>query len=440
MSEQRPKIGILCGGGPAPGINSVISAVTIEAVNSGWEVVGILDGFLHLIDGTTDRVLPLGITDVSRIQSHGGSILYTSRANPTVRDENTSDPEWRMHNCVKALEALGLSMLVTIGGDDTAFSAQKVAEAAGGRIRVAHVPKTIDDDLPLPGGIPTFGYETARAVGVGLVSNLMTDAMTTRRWFFVLAMGRSAGHLAVGIGKAAGATLTVIAEEFDRGRPIRLGHLVDLVEAAMLKRLAHGRPFGVAIFSEGLALRLSEEELRTTMPDLEVDEHGHIRLGELDLDGVLAGMVKARFKARGDKVTIVGKNIGYELRCAPPIPFDIEYTRDLGYGAVEYLRRLTEQDSRERGGMITRQDDHLIALPFGSFTDPQTGRTRIREVNVDSGSYRVATEYMIRLEREDLEDQSKLAPIAAAAKLTPAGFTRRYGYLVGMGPDASTAS
>ncbi len=438
MSEQQPRIGILCGGGPAPGINSVIAAVTIEAINSGWAPLGIRDGFLHLINGLADEVRPLSIPDVSRIHAQGGSILFTSRANPTVRDEGAGDPEWRMHNCVKTLDGLGIEMLVTIGGDDTAFSAQKIAEAAGGRIHVAHVPKTIDDDLPLPGGVPTFGFETARAVGVQLVNNLMTDAMTTRRWFFVLAMGRSAGHLAVGIGKAAGATLTVIAEEFGKDRPIRLDHLVDLVEAAMLKRMAHGRPFGVAVFSEGLALRLSEKDLQKTLPDVEVDEHGHIRLGELDLDRVLADMVKQRFRARNEKVTVVGKNIGYELRCAPPIPFDIEYTRDLGYGAVDYLRGLRETRSDELGAMITRQDDHLVPLPFGSFTDPKTGRTQIREVNVDSGSYRVATEYMIRLERDDLEDPTRLNPIAHAAGLTPEEFTTRYGYLVGAGKEPRT--
>src|SRR5919108_4914157 len=196
MAEPRRKIGILCGGGPAPGINSVIAAATIEAVNTGWEVVGILDGFSHLIKGETNHVNPLGITDVSRIHVQGGSVLFTSRANPTVRDEDAEDPDWRMTNTLRALQELGIDALVTIGGDDTAFSASKVAEAAGGSIRVAHVPKTIDDDLPLPGGIPTFGFETARAGGVELVNSLMTDAMTTRRWFFVVAMGRSAGHLA----------------------------------------------------------------------------------------------------------------------------------------------------------------------------------------------------------------------------------------------------
>src|SRR6266508_5654727 len=318
MVDGRHRLGILCGGGPAPGINSVISAATIEAINSGWDVIGIRDGFSHLILGSTDQVQRLTITDVSRIHVLGGSLLFTSRANPTVRDEGAADPEWRMHNCVKALSELGVDALVTIGGDDTAFSASKVAEAAGGSIKVSHVPKTIDNDLPLPRGISTFGFQTARHVGVELVNNLMTDAMTTKRWFFVLAMGRSAGHLAVGIGKAAGATLTVIAEEFPSDQPIRLQRLADLVEAAMLKRIAHGRPFGVAIFSEGIGVRLVPEDLQATLHNGEQD---HLRQGELNLDGVLADLGKARFRARGHSVTVVGKNIGYELRCAPPIPF-----------------------------------------------------------------------------------------------------------------------
>jgi 6-phosphofructokinase len=430
---DRPRLGILCGGGPAPGINSVISAATIEACNSGWEVVGILDGFSHLIEGSVDQVQPLTITDVSRIHAQGGSILFTSRANPTVRDDDAEDPSWRMTNTLKALEALGVDLLVTIGGDDTAYSAQAVAEAAAGRIRVAHVPKTIDNDLPLPGGIPTFGFETARSVGVELVTNLMTDAMTTRRWFFVTAMGRTAGHLAVGIGKAASATLTVIPEEFPAEQPIRLAHLVDLIEAAMLKREAHGRPFGVVILAEGIALRLAEEDLKQALPDIEIDEHGHIRLGELDLDGVLADMAKRRFKERGRKVTITAKNIGYELRCATPIPFDVEYTRNLGYGAVDYLRRLRDEGSREPGAMITFQEGQLVPMPFGSFTDPETGRTRVRQVNIESGSYRVATEYMIRLEPEDLDDPARLEPIARAGGMDPAAFRERYGYLVGRG-------
>ncbi|MGO9670794.1 MAG: hypothetical protein ACLPS1_19860, partial [Streptosporangiaceae bacterium] len=140
--------------------------------------------------------------------------------------------------------------------------------------------------------------------------------------------------------------------------------------------------------------------------------------------------VKDRFKERGRSVTVEGKNIGYELRCAPPIPFDIEYTRDLGYGAVDYLKQVLE--GGEPGGMITIQEGHMVALPFGSFSDPETGRVRIRLVNVESSSYRVAREYMIRLDREDLEDLEdlgRLRPIAAASGLTPGAFRDRYGYL-----------
>jgi ATP-dependent phosphofructokinase / diphosphate-dependent phosphofructokinase len=421
-------MGILCGGGPAPGMNSVISAATIEARNSGWDVVGILDGFQHLIDGRIEETRPLSITDVSRIHVLGGSIIRTSRANPTVRDPNADDPDWRLHACLESLQKLGIDALVTIGGDDTAFSASRLAAAAGGGLYVAHVPKTIDNDLPLPGGTPTFGFETARSVGVELVNNLMTDAITTQRWYLVVAMGRSAGHLALGIGKSAGATLTMIGEEFPPKEPIRLSRLVDVLETSMLKRIALGRPFGVAILAEGIGLRLPQDELLEAMPEVELDEHGHIRLATLELDRLLAKQVKERFKERGQNITVEGKNIGYELRCAPPIPFDIEYTRDLGYSAVDFLKQALKGGGT--GCMITIQDGHMVPLPFGSFNHPETGRVRIREVNVESSSYRVAREYMIRLDRDDLEDPEKLRPIAAAAGLTPSAFRERYGYLV----------
>jgi 6-phosphofructokinase 1 len=221
----------------------------------------------------------------------------------------------------------------------------------------------------------------------------------------------------------------VIAEEFPGDGPIRLSRLVDVLETSMLKRIAHGRPFGVAVLAEGIGLRLPQDELGLAMPEVERDEHGHVRLAELELDRLLANQVKDRFKQRGEKITVEGKNIGYELRCAPPIPFDIEYTRDLGYGAVEYLKRALAGD--EPGAMITIQEGHMVPLPFGSFSDPESGRVRIRLVDIESSSYRVAREYMIRLDREDFEDPERLHRIAAAARLTPGAFRDRYGYLAG---------
>ena len=150
----------------------------------------------------------------------------------------------------------------------------------------------------------------------------------------------------------------------------------------------------------------------------------------MHLHRVLAEVVTKRLKERGQKTSIVAKNIGYELRCAPPIPFDIAYTRDLGFGAVEYLRQHADSGSDEPGAMITIQEDHMVPLPFDALTDPATGKTRVRQVDLSSNSYRVAKEYMIRLEREDLDDPGKLAPIAAAANVTPDEFRERFGYLV----------
>ncbi|MCX7642612.1 MAG: diphosphate--fructose-6-phosphate 1-phosphotransferase [Armatimonadetes bacterium] len=419
------RLGILVGGGPAPGINSVISAVTIEAINSGLEVIGIYDGFEHLMKGRTDMVRQLAISDVSRIHFDGGSILRTSRANPTRKEEDLS-------NTVKALQELGIHYLVTIGGDDTAFSASEVVKAAGGSIRVAHVPKTIDNDLPLPGGMPTFGFETARHVGTELVRNLMEDSRTTNRWYFVVAMGRKAGHLALGIGKAAGATITVIGEEFPKER-ITLDEVCDVLEGAILKRRVLGRKDGVAVIAEGIGEKLDPEEL-AKIPGVEVerDPHGHIRLGEIPLATILKREIQRRFKERGERMTIVDVTLGYELRCAPPIPFDIDYTRTLGYGAVKFLLSEPKDDKVKQGGMVCLVGGRLEILPFDELRDPVTGRTKVRLVDINSEHYRVAREYMIRLEREDLENPEMLAKLAEAAKMTPEEFKKKFAHVVGL--------
>src|SRR5262245_44282138 len=183
------KLALLVGGGPAPGINGVISAVTIEAINHGVEVLGIYDGFKWLVRSDIAHCRPLTISDVKGVQLTGGSILGTSRTNPTKSETD-------MASVLDALLRLGVRQLVTIGGDDTAYSASKLYARAAGAVRVAHVPKTIDNDLLLPGSAPTFGFETARHVGVGIVRNLAADARTTSRWYVIVSMGRAAGHLA----------------------------------------------------------------------------------------------------------------------------------------------------------------------------------------------------------------------------------------------------
>ena len=252
-SQAGDRVGIIVGGGPAPGINGAIGAVTLEAGNRGHQVVGIYDGFSHLMEGKTERTKILDHDDVSRIHFAGGSILNTSRANPTKKAKD-------MEQVVAALNTLAVKYLVTIGGDDTMYAASQVAKFSAGRIRVCHVPKTIDNDLPLPGEMPTFGYETARQHGFEIVHNLMEDSRTTHRWYFVVVMGRTAGHLALGVGKAAGATLSVIPEEFPGA--VHLETVGDLLEGAILKRQALWQRYdGVAVIAEGLLERMPVEEL-----------------------------------------------------------------------------------------------------------------------------------------------------------------------------------
>ena len=427
MRKERPRLGILVGGGPAPGINSTISAAAIEAVNSGLEVVGIYDGFQHLMEGTSDGMRPLGIADVSRIHFQGGSILRTSRANPTRKPDD-------LRCTVKVLQELGIGYLVTIGGDDTAFSAFEVAKAAGGAIRVAHAPKTIDNDLPLPQGRSTFGFETARHVGTELVLNLMEDSRTTNRWLFVVVMGRKAGHLALSIGKAAGATFTIIPEEFPRER-ISLNEVSAVLEGAILKRRVMGRKDGLAIIAEGIGEKLDPEEV-ARIPGVEVDydEHGHLRLGEIPLATILRRDVQRLFAERGDRMSIAEVTLGYALRSAAPIPFDIDYTRTLGYGAVRFLLSDTEDELLRFGGMVCLESEFLRVVPFEELRDPETGRTRVRLVDIRSEHYKVAREYMIRLEQHDLEDPEMRAKLAKAARMTPDAFSERFA------PAASLAS
>ena len=398
------RLAILVGGGPAPGINSVISAATIRARLQGVEVVGIRDGFSEIMIGKLDAARSLAIEDVSRIHFLGGSLLGTSRANPTKKSE-------QLDQVVKSLENLGVALLITIGGDDTAFAAMKVAERAGSRIRVAHVPKTIDNDLALPAYVDTFGYQTARHVGVGLVKNLMVDAQATSRWYFVVAMGRKAGHLALGIAKAAGATLAVIPEEFPGGKT-SLDMIADILTGAVVKRVSEDRKDGVAVLAEGLAESIPEKELGR-LGDIELDEHDHIRIAEIDLGRGIKKEVDSRLAGLGIKTTIVSKDIGYELRCADPIPFDLEYTRDLGYCAAKFL---LEGGSN---AMISLQGGQFVPVPFATLLDPATGRTRVRTVDIRSTRYAIARRYMMRLRRDDFDNPQKLARLARTAGLSP---------------------
>ncbi len=415
MVMGKKNMAILVGGGPAPGINSVIGAATIRANLEGVSMLGIQDGFRWLMRGDISHVKELSTEEVSRIHFRGGSHIGISRDNPTKDDK-------LLENTVTSLLRLNVDKLITIGGDDTAYSAMRLEKMAAGRIKVAHVPKTIDNDLDLPLGIPTFGYQTARHLGVEIVKNIMVDARTTSRWYFVVSMGRKAGHLALGIGKAAGATLTLIPEEF-LDEKIRLSHVVDILVGSIIKRMAYGRYDGVAVLAEGLVERMDPQDLKVLL-DIERDEHDNIRLAEVNFGEILKYNVQKRLAEFGLKMTIVAKNIGYELRCADPIPFDMEYTRDLGFCAARYLLK------GGNAAIVSIQNGMFVPIPFETVLDPKTGRTKIRMVDISSEYFYIARRYMIRLTKPDFEDHHELAKYAAVCGVSLQEFRKQFYYLV----------
>jgi 6-phosphofructokinase 1 len=407
---MQDTLAILVGGGPAPGINGVIASATIEAIKSGMRVIGLVDGYRWLAEGDSSQAIELGIERVSRIHFNGGSILRTSRTNP-ARDEAT------LNRTVEALEKLNVRYLIGIGGDDTTWGAAKIAERTQGKIGVATVPKTIDNDLPLPDNAPTFGFETARTVGATIIEALMEDARTTRRWYLAVSMGRKSGSLALSMCKSAGATLAVIPEEF-HGESFDLDQVVDIIVGAIIKRRAGARDDGVAVIAEGIVERMNPLSLPTAAHS-QADAYGHVSIADIPLGILLRDRVRSALKQLGIDVTVVAKDIGYELRCAKPLPFDTEYTRTLGYGAVRYLL------SGGSGALIAIAGGRVTPVEFAELLDPATGRIRVRMVDVSTESYQVARSYMIRLEPRDFQEPA-LSLLARHANLLPEEFKERF--------------
>ena len=402
------KIGILVGGGPAPGINSVIAAAAIEAINSGFQPIGIKNGYEYLVKKDINHTINLEIESVAKIYKLGGSILNTSRTNPAKSSSDLSD-------AISTLQKLDIHKLITIGGDDTAFGASEIAKYSKNSIKIAHIPKTIDNDLPLPGNMPTFGYETARHVGCEIVSNIKEDSRSTNRWYFIVAMGRHTGHLALGIGKASAATITIIPEEF-KDDQITISDVCDIIEGSIIKRQILGRPDGTVIIAEGIAEKLNMEQLEKDQQiNVPRDEYGNVKLADLPLSRIIRDEVEKRFKKINKPMDIVDLTLGYELRSAPPIPFDIDYTRTLGHGAVKFL---ISSSKNNQSALICLENGQVRSLSFEEIRDKNTNKTSIRKVDINSLYYDVARRYMTRIENDDLKDKKKLTEISKISKLS----------------------
>lgn len=384
MSNNRGRFGIVVSGGPAPGINGVISSCVIEASNLGYETIGFQKGFQGICSEGALAVTPLTIQEVTPYTSRGGSILGISRFNPFQNEQTRGALE-------RALKDNQVDKLIVIGGEGSAFLSYMLNKSFEG-IQVVHVPKTIDNDLVLPHGHPSFGFETARYIGTGIIETLIADAKTCERWFLAVTMGRQAGYLALGIGVAAGATITLIPEEFS-GKLRSPKEILQPVLDSIKLRANQGKKYGVAILAEGILDCLDPDTVEG-MEKWPRDDLGRITYSELELGDVLLPYLKRACKEEQLDIVLKTKNIGYELRCAKPSAFDIEYTRFLGFGAIRLLL------DGHSGIMVVRDNESLTYRPLSEIVkeDSASGETSTlsRTVNLDSDFYQVARSFMIR--------------------------------------------
>jgi ATP-dependent phosphofructokinase / diphosphate-dependent phosphofructokinase len=370
--------GIIVSGGPAPGINSVIASVVIQAEQSGFGIKGFKKGFKGIVIDKQDCVVDLNIDGVLPIASSGGSILGTSRFNPFFDQES-------QQTFFQILQGNNVDKLVIIGGEGTAYISHKIAKVKP-LLRVAHIPKAIDNDLILPNKYPSFGFETARYEGTRILRTIITEARTTDRWFIIRTMGRRAGFLALGLGIAAGATLTLIAEQF-QDRSVSPRDVADLIFSSVKKRIRNNQYYGTAVIAEGIIDKF-ERKLVPELQNCPRDEVGRIRYSEVSLEELVISALREMTKEAGLNVRYKAENIGYEIRSCDPVSFDIEYTRLLGFGAVKYLLEGLS------GITVVRDFDNLAYVPLINMVE-ESGRVHSRVVDCSSDIYKVASSFMI---------------------------------------------
>ncbi|MEM9985036.1 MAG: 6-phosphofructokinase, partial [Bacteroidota bacterium] len=308
---MTPSIAILCAGGPAPGINTVISTIAKVFLRDNYRVVGIHDGYQNLFNGQAETV-KIDFLYADRIFPRGGSTLRMSRYKP--KDHEFNADFFMEHN---------VQLLVTIGGDDTASTANRLTKflrANDVKIQNIHVPKTIDNDIPLPGRTPTFGFNSAKDEGVRIGNTIYEDARTSGNWFVVSSMGRSAGHLAFEIGTSCHFPVTIIPEMFDRTE-LTLDKVTRLIISGMIKRKIDGVRHGVAMVSEGIFHFLPDEQIKNSGINFTYDDHGHPELGNVSKAHIFNILVQQELKKIGLEIKSRPVELGYELRCTRPVAY-----------------------------------------------------------------------------------------------------------------------
>ena len=329
---MKNAVAILTGGGPAPGMNTVIASVAKTFLRDGYRVIGLHGGYSSLFT-TTPRMIDIDFLMADDIFNKGGSMLKMSRFKP-------SDSDFENRFNLSLFQDNNIKLLVTVGGDDTASTANRISAFLAKKnypISNIHVPKTIDNDLPLPNSSPTFGYNSAKAQGTVIGTAVMEDARTSENWFVVSAMGRSAGHLALGIAGACHYPMVVIPEFFNK-TTITLDKIIRMVISSIVKRKIMGINYGAAMISEGVFHSLSDEELKKTGVNFSYDDHGHPELGKVSKAHIFNNMLEQVNKEIGLKVKTRPVEIGYEIRCHTPIAYDLTYCSLLGMGVFKLFK------------------------------------------------------------------------------------------------------
>ena len=397
---MKEAIAILTGGGPAPGMNSVVGSVAKTFLQNGYRVIGLHEGYTGLF-AQTPRTVDISYALADDIFNRGGSYLKMSRFKPTDSNfQNDFNLDFFVENNIK--------LLVTVGGDDTASTANRVAKFLKDKnysISNIHVPKTIDNDLPLPPGSPTFGYESAQNQGAMIARTLYVDARTSENWFIVAAMGRSAGHLAFGIGSSCHYPMIVVPEMFNKTE-ITVDKIVSLVVSSIVKRKLMGMDYGAAIISEGVFHDLSTDEVAKAGVTFTYDAHGHPELGKISKAHVFNALVETRLVELGIKPRIRPVEIGYEVRCQTPVAFDLVYCTTLGIGVYKLFKEgLT--------GCMVYVDPagEVRPLYLQDLQDPKTGKILPRLVDIESNKIQSVIQHiMAYITPEDYEAAKACLP------------------------------
>jgi ATP-dependent phosphofructokinase / diphosphate-dependent phosphofructokinase len=390
---SKGTVAILCGVGPAPGINTVISSVARVFLRDGYRVIGFHGGYKSLFaEEPVFQEIDFKFAD--QIHHLGGSALKMSRHKPKDSEFST-----------KIFADNDIKLLVTIGGDDTASTAARISDYLGKnniKMQSIHVPKTIDNDLPLPEGIPTFGYQSAKQEGVRIASVVYEDARTSGNWFIVSAMGREAGHLAFGIGSACHYPMIIIPEMFNKTR-ITFDKIVRLVISSILKRKLNGIEYGVAVISEGVFHFLTDTEIESTGINFTYDEHGHPELGNVSKAHIFNMLIQKKLKEIGLSTKSRPVEIGYEIRCSRPIAFDLMYCSLLGMG----VKKLFDQGVTAAMVMVDNIGD--VSPLYLKDVQGKDGKVKPRLLNMESQKVKMV--YNQGLQYITEEDYTKLSGI-----------------------------